>query len=234
MPKHRADAGTSAVYDALRDAHGDGGAKAVGYVSERSFLRERALVLHAVSGEAGPIVDIGCGNGLWSAPLVQSGRHVIGLDYNAGACRHAARLGLQAVRGDAFSLPFADSTANLVLNVEMAQHYEPGALSRLVNEAARILRPGGRLVVVWGNRSALPHRLALLAAPLLRRRGLTFDLVGHPPSGVREAAEQAGLGLHEWCAICPPLRWRLRSVQGLLVYLFGTSFMAVFRKPAER
>lgn len=234
MPKHRADADTSAAYDALRDTHGEGGAKAVGYVSERSFMRERALVLSAVSGDAGTIVDIGCGNGLWSAPLVQAARQVIGLDYNAGACGHAARLGLQAVQGDAFDLPFADSMADLVLNVEMAQHYEPGALPHLANEAARILRPGGRLLVVWGNRSALPHRLARLAAPLLRRRGLTFDLVGHPPSRVREAAEKAGLGLHEWFAICPPLRWRLRRVQGLLVYMFGTSFVAVFRKPAQR
>ena len=234
MPAHRADARANAIYDRLTDTFGDGSARAMGYVSEWSFMRERALVLDAVGIEPGTIVDIGCGHGPMSAPLAQAGGQVIGLDYNARACSQAAHLGLKGVCGDAFDLPFADAAADLVLNVEMVQQYERGALPTLMNEAARVLRPGGRLVVVWGNRSALPHRLAYLAAPLLKRRGLTFDLVAHPPRHVREAAERAGLALDKWFAICPPLRWRLPSERGFLAYLFGTSFIAAFRKRPER
>ena len=80
---------TDAVYDQLRDEFGDASPKASGYLSERSFVRERGFVLDAVGDAPGTVVDVACGGGLVSAPLVAAGRRVVGMDFNAGACRCA-------------------------------------------------------------------------------------------------------------------------------------------------
>ena len=228
----RADARTDRLYDELRKRFGEASPKASGYLSERFFLRERELVLDAIGAESGTVVDLGCGAGLITLPLVPAVGRVFGLDFNAAACRQAGRHGLRVVRGDAFDLPLADAAADLVVNVEFIQQYGAEAVGCLLNEVARVLRPGGRLVIVWSNRAALVHRAASAALRILDRRhgSASNGHVHHAPPRVRSAAEAAGLVLDEWFAIFPPLRWRARSVGGPLVGMIGSSFVALFRK----
>lgn len=229
----QADTKADNMYDALRESFGEASPKASGYLSEYSFLQERDLVLDAVGVEPGTVVDLGCGGGLMTLPLVQAGHRVIGLDFNAAACRQAGRTGLCAVRGDAFNLPLTDALADVVVNVEVAQQYEAAAVERLLHEAARILRPGGRLVIVWANREAAVHRVVSTGLRILLRGSAALDLIHHPPSQMRAAAVRAGFALDEWRAIFPPWRWRLRSVSGLLASLVGSSFIAIFRTRPE-
>lgn len=231
----RADAGADKIYDELREAFGDASPKASGYLSETFFLRERELVLDVVGAGSGMVVDLACGAGLMTLPLVRAGRRVVGVDFNAAACRQAGRNGLGAVRGDAFDLPLANGVADLVVNVEFAQQYDAEAVGRMLSEVARVLRPGGRLVIVWSNRAALVHRVASTALLILNRlRGLaSSDLILHAPPQVRSAAGSAGLVLDEWFAIFPPWRLRLARVAGPLTSMIGSSFVAVFRKDAE-
>ena len=219
-------------YDRLRERFGDTSPKASGYLSEHFFRRERALVLDAVGSESGTVLDLGCGGGLMTSPLAPQVHRVVGLEFNAAACRQAARNGLCAVRGDAFRLPFADAAADLVVNVEFAQQYDAGAAGRLLHEVARVLRPGGRLVIVWSNGRALVRRAASAALYLFNRwrASIAADLVHHAPPRMEAAARCAGLERVEWFAIFPPWRWRLRGVGGPLTGLFGSSFVAVFRK----
>ena len=230
----RGDARADGIYDRLRAEFGDASPKASGYVSEYSFLRERAIVLEAIGDEHGTIVDVACGAGLITLPLAGAGRRVVGVDFNAAACGQAGRNGLGAVRGDAFNLPLADGIADVVVNVEFAQQYGPEAVRRMMHEAARVLRPAGRLVMVWSNRAALIHRAVFPAVRLLDRlRGrASLSLIGHAPSELRAMGERTGLALDETFAIFPPLRLRLRRIDGLLANLIGTSFVAVFRKRA--
>jgi len=49
-------------------------------------------------------------------------------------------------RGEAESLPFPDDHFDLITSRQSAHHYED--LERALNEVARVLRPGGRLLVV--------------------------------------------------------------------------------------
>ena len=228
----RADHRADEIYDGLRAEFGEASPKASGYLSEYSFRREREMVLEAVGAEPGTVVDLACGAGLVTLPLVGAGHRVIGVDFNAAACRQAGRNGLGAVRGDAFDLPLADGLADTVLNVEFAQSYDPEAVERMLHEAARVLRPAGRLVIVWGHRAALIHRILRPVASILDRRhgwGPSFD---HAPSKIRAAGRRAGLRLDEAWAIFPPLRLRLRRAGGPLAGLIGSSFVAVFRKQA--
>lgn len=229
----RADTAADRIYDKLRAEFGESGPKASGYLSETFFLRERKLVLETIGGQPGVIVDLACGAGLMTLPLVEAGRRVIGVDFNAAAGRQAGRNGIAAVRGDAFNLPLADGAADTAVNVEFAQQYDAQAVERMLREAARVLRPSGRLVIVWSNRTSLVHRAANALLRILNRlRGRpSLVLIAHAPQTMQAAGERAGLAVERMFAIFPPWGLRLRRAAGPLVSLIGSSFIAVLRKP---
>ena len=233
MDQTEADASGQRIYDEMRERYGENDPRASGYRSKRWFAREREFVLSAVGGGSGTILDVGCGSGLVTAPLVRTGRRVIGVDLNRAACEQARRNGLHAVRGNATALPLADATVDVVLNVEMFQQCNADEAARVLGETARVLRAGGRLIIAWPNRRAWVHRAAGAGLRVLGREGHSgSDLIHHPPSRIRAAAKRAGLELAEWFSIFPPWGMRLRGVGGPLVALIGSSFIAVFRKGA--
>src|SRR5438046_1856888 len=100
--------------------------------------------------------DLGCGTGETSVVLAPFVRHVIAVDASA-AMLQAARKRLQAFdnvelrRGDLEALPIDDARLDAA-TLMLVLHYVPepeGALS----EVARVLKPGGRFVLV----DMLPH-----------------------------------------------------------------------------
>lgn len=97
------------------------------------------------------VADLGCGSGQAAAALAPHVRRVIGID-ESGAMLKAARrrtAGLANVelrRGSLEALPLADaSTDGVLLLLALSYVAEP---RRALEEAARVLRPGGRAVVV--------------------------------------------------------------------------------------
>lgn len=224
------------TYDVLRSRFGGASPKASGYRSGSSFYRERDLVL-AVVGEAPPgaVLDLACGSGLVSEPLVHRGVSVVGIDYNAAACAQARRGGILSARGDAFELPLADAAFDTALSVEFAQQYEPAAVQRLLAEAGRVLRPGGRLVLVWRNGRSWLHRSVHPVFALVDR--LTgrapLALHDHAPDEVTGWARVAGLVPERVAVLFPPLRWQSERLDGLPARLLGTSFLAVLRATSE-
>jgi SAM-dependent methyltransferase len=97
----------------------------------------------------GPVLEVCVGTGLIAAALGQPGP-VFGVDLSAAMlARAAARLGPgRVVRGDALALPFGSSTVDNVVFVH-ALHVI-GDVAGAIREAARVLRPGGRLVAQHG------------------------------------------------------------------------------------
>lgn len=108
-----------------------------------------SLVVDALAPIAGRhIVDIGCGPGAMSAALAGRGARITGIDPGEAAIA-VARLrapGCAFEVCSAESLPFADGTFDgaVILN---ALHHVPDPRAAL-NEAARVVSPGGRIVVV--------------------------------------------------------------------------------------
>jgi demethylmenaquinone methyltransferase/2-methoxy-6-polyprenyl-1,4-benzoquinol methylase len=101
------------------------------------------------------LLDVGGGTGRGASAL--GVRERIVADAAEGMTRQARRNGLEAVRADAASLPFADESVDAVLVVDALHHF--GDPERAVESAARVVRPGGLLVVREIDPTSLVGRL---------------------------------------------------------------------------
>ena len=98
----------------------------------------------AVSVDAKLVVDLACGSGPMSRELAQPGRTVIGLDLSEHELALAAERGPGPwIRADALNLPFRDASVDAITSSMGLVVVTP--LSRVLEEAARVLRPGGVL-----------------------------------------------------------------------------------------
>ena len=95
---------------------------------------------------AGPVLELGCGNGKLLRPLRKAGVDAIGLDI---AWHPLTRLtaDFPRVLGDAAALPFEAGAFSAVLDVHCTGHLGAAGRAQAAREAARVLRPGGMLVV---------------------------------------------------------------------------------------
>jgi len=94
--------------------------------------------------QEGPVLDLGCGRGLWLERLGRRGMAVVGIEAEQERAAAAARHG-PVVSGDAARLPFAAATVGLVWCTHVLHHLPdpPGVLA----EVRRVLRPGGTLML---------------------------------------------------------------------------------------
>jgi SAM-dependent methyltransferase len=100
---------------------------------------------------------MGCGGGRHAFALYKRGAHVVALDMDAAELKDVSGMfdalagevpsgaHAQAVRGDAYRLPFADATFDKVIAAEILEHLP--ADSNAMAELARVLKPGGRIAV---------------------------------------------------------------------------------------
>jgi ubiquinone/menaquinone biosynthesis C-methylase UbiE len=99
--------------------------------------------------EGADVVDIGCGTGLSSRPLIDRGARVTGVEPDpVMLARAEATLGEQArfISGRAEDLPLPDASADLIVSAQAAHWFEEPDAS---NEILRVLRPGGHVAFVW-------------------------------------------------------------------------------------
>jgi SAM-dependent methyltransferase len=131
------------------------------------------------------ILDLGSGMGGTSVALALAGAAPLAFEYNRAYCDiirlRAARyhLELPVLNGAGEQLPFADSSFDLAIAWDVVEHVQDP--ERLLAELARVLRPGGRVLLTVINRYAYrdPHyHLPLLnwlprplAEAIIERRG---------------------------------------------------------------
>jgi ubiquinone/menaquinone biosynthesis C-methylase UbiE len=108
---------------------------------QRFWQRRRYAMVLGMLGHAGAVLDIGCG----SSKILEALPHAVGLDLNFKPLRFRRQTNRLLVNGDARALPFPDGAFEAVICSEMLEHVPFDA--RLFGEMARVLRPGGVLVV---------------------------------------------------------------------------------------
>jgi ubiquinone/menaquinone biosynthesis C-methylase UbiE len=124
---------------------------------------QRTLIgrISAISGERPVrILDVGCGTGIFAARLHEAfpNAEVWGVDLVSDMLAKGSErwrelsARVRAVQGDSERLPFADGSFDVVTCMNSFHHYPHQA--RAVAEMHRILRPGGRLMIVDGYRDA--------------------------------------------------------------------------------
>ncbi|HUA12639.1 MAG TPA: class I SAM-dependent methyltransferase [Solirubrobacteraceae bacterium] len=109
-----------------------------------SFL---AALRGALAGSPGrTLADIGGGTGNYARALAADGWQPLVVDRSPAMLARAAAKGLATLEADAEQLPLADRSFDAAMLVSMLHHTEHP--ERAISEAARILRPGGRLAIV--------------------------------------------------------------------------------------
>lgn len=162
----------------------------------------RMIIRH--SGSHSVVLDAGCGQATFAIPWRHFCRQLIGVDIAPGIAENPW-VGYK-VRADLYRLPLADNSIDIVILRYVMEHLERPADA--LREAARVLRPGGKLVLLTPNR----HHYVCLVARLtphwfhrwfLARHGRFEEDVSptrykaNTRRGLRKVALQAGFRIRE-------------------------------------
>lgn len=98
-------------------------------------------------------VDLGCGRGEWLELLADIGITAKGVDLDDGMLAPSRELGLSVETADAitFLQTLPDESTDVVSGFHLAEHLPFGNLQALVNEALRVLKPAGLLILETPN-----------------------------------------------------------------------------------
>jgi SAM-dependent methyltransferase len=109
----------------------------------------RALALAAVPLGA-RFLDVGCGTGRWVRRYEELGFSAVGVDATIGMLQIASALGTSVplTTGLAQSLPFSDATFDCLSDITVVQHIPYELQSKALQEMVRVLKPGGRMILM--------------------------------------------------------------------------------------
>jgi demethylmenaquinone methyltransferase / 2-methoxy-6-polyprenyl-1,4-benzoquinol methylase len=203
MPKTERQyrAKTQGLYDRIADVH-HLTMKLNGYrKSVTKYLKSLDLNLNRDS----LVLDAGSGTGIVTLAFQSAGfkyKQIVSIDLSLKSlevaheeiAKQSHRVKSALVQGNVLSLPFADETFDLLLTCGVLE-YTP--LDDGLSEAARVLKPGGRLVCIPIKPSIVGSMLELL-----------YNFKIHPLEKVRSAASRYFniLGNHEF-PITEPISW---------------------------
>jgi len=144
--------------------------------SPETYLRHGAFVsllgepvVQILAPKAGErILDLGCGEGILTEKIIESGADVLGMDNSAELIEGAQHRGLKVVCMDALEMKF-DNEFDAVFSNAALHWMSP--LSKVFENVFRALKPGGRFVAEMGGAGNIQTiRMALYNA--LMRRGI--------------------------------------------------------------
>jgi SAM-dependent methyltransferase len=119
--------------------------------------RLAAYLPHLACAQVGqrdwPVLDLGCGRGEWLRLLARHQLQALGVDSNAAMLAAAREEGLQVIEADLIAFLRATDAGSIgaVTAFQVVEHLPPNVLLELFEQAFRVLRPGGVLLLETPN-----------------------------------------------------------------------------------
>lgn len=124
-------------------------------------------------GNGDIFLELGCNWGRWLIAAAQKGYRPIGIDPSLEAALSAQRVAAQLdlhigiVVADARYLPFTSAAMDVVFSYSVLQHFSKTSAVLAMQEAGRVLRPGGTSLI------QMPNRYGIRSIYNLARRGFS-------------------------------------------------------------
>lgn len=114
-----------------------------------SEIRARQADYVPLFAGARDVLDVGCGRGEFLALLAEAGTDARGIDSNEEMVAACRAKGLRAEAADALAYlrGLQDGSVGGLFAAQVIEHLPPPQLLAFIREAARVLRPGARLVL---------------------------------------------------------------------------------------
>jgi 2-polyprenyl-6-hydroxyphenyl methylase / 3-demethylubiquinone-9 3-methyltransferase len=148
-----------------------------GFAALHWLAASRAEHIPPAPGPEAVLVDLACGGGLMAPYAAGLGYRHVGVDLGLPGLRLARGHGVLVVRGSVLAVPLADGCADVVVAGEILEHVEDDV--GVLAECARLLRPGGTLVVDALADTRIGRFLMVTVAE---------RLPGGPPPGIHDPA----------------------------------------------
>lgn len=158
----------------------------------------RGVLAESIAPRPGTrVLDLGCGTGSFGIMLARAnpGTEVIGIDPDPDIVRMAERKAARSPAGlvlkiaGAETLPFEQGVFDFVASTLVFHHLPPAVKRAALREAHRVLRPGGRLLILdFGHPEGSTQAVLGYAAAFLDGWATTAEnIAGKIPDLMREA-----------------------------------------------
>jgi 2-polyprenyl-6-hydroxyphenyl methylase / 3-demethylubiquinone-9 3-methyltransferase len=163
-----------AQYDELADQWWEASG---GFAMLHWLAASRAGHIPPAASPGAILVDLACGGGLMAPHVTRLGYRHVGVDVGLPGLRLAREHGVTPIRASVLQVPLPDACTDVVVAGEILEHVEDDVA--VLAECARLLRPGGTLVI---DAIADTWLAELIAVRLFER------IPGGPPPGIHDPA----------------------------------------------